>query len=118
MEKRINKIRKKLSADNATKPVSRSGPMKTLLVRVMTDDLKKRLEKRRKKPEVMPQVISNNAANNLRMLLDDYTKMKEAILQVYWQEFKDDHVGLMWKIFPPASQKKYTNKTKQKKNKK
>ncbi|HBR17948.1 MAG: hypothetical protein A3G39_04675 [Deltaproteobacteria bacterium RIFCSPLOWO2_12_FULL_43_16] len=112
MEKRINKIRKKLSADNATKPVSRSGPMKTLLVRVMTDDLKKRLEKRRKKPEVMPQVISNNAANNLRMLLDDYTKMKEAILQVYWQEFKDDHVGLMCKFAQPASKKIDQNKLK------
>lgn len=106
MEKRINKIRKKLSADNAVKPVSRTGPMKTLLVSILTPDLKERLEKRRKKPESMPQVISELSANNLKTLLDDYTGMKKQILSYYREEFKPNSSALMMK----AANKNYAER--------
>lgn len=55
--KRINKIRRSLSKTYDIKD-ARKSPMKTLLVRVMTSDLKERLEKRRKKPDWVPSVIS------------------------------------------------------------
>lgn len=103
--KRINKIRRRLLKDSNTKEVSKAkkGPMKTLLVRVMTPDLKERLERLRKKPETIPQPISNTSRENLNKLLVDYTRMKEAILNVYWEEFKKDPVGLMSRVARPSS---------------
>ena len=100
--KRINKIRRRLVKDSNTKKAGKTGPMKTLLVRVMTPDLRERLENLRKKPENIPQPISNTSRANLNKLLTDYTEMKKAILHVYWEEFQKDPVGLMSRVAQPA----------------
>ena len=93
--RRINKIRRSLVATYDIKDAGRKRPMKTLLVRVLTQDLKERLEKRRKKPDWVPSVISDSSLTNLKQLLNDYQKMKETVLDHYYAEFKKCPVELM-----------------------